>query len=200
LGDDFLRRAPCCCTWRRPIFPSGASTVALNSRNGARLAAYVDFSAVRESLKQQFRAALHRSQNNDQTKHKKVAHLLTALGSSLSELQIHKRLKMSKLLRASRQFGTACIGREPRMLFSPGRETSPWTLMKRGFAFGGKAWVVGSENSTFDWMGKKPKKLHELRSPHANGPALRKSNKKGRISRSTPFHSASSFSLAAFGL
>jgi hypothetical protein len=142
-------------------------------------AAYVDFSAVRESLKQQFRAALHRSRNNDQTKHKKIARLLTALGPSLSELQIHKRLKMSRLLRASRQFGTACIGREPRMLFSPGRETSPWTLMKRYFAFGGKAWVGGSENSPFDWMGKKPKKLYELRSPHANGPALRRSNKKG---------------------
>ena len=49
------------------------------------LAAYVDFPAVREPLKQQFRAALHRSQNNDQTKHKKFARLLTALGPSLSD-------------------------------------------------------------------------------------------------------------------
>jgi hypothetical protein len=68
-----------------PYFSFWRFTVALNSRNGARLAAYVDFPAVRESLKQQFRAALHRSQNNDQTKHKKVARLLTALGPSLSD-------------------------------------------------------------------------------------------------------------------
>src|SRR5450759_826656 len=93
---------------------------------------------------------------------------------------------MSKLLRASRQFGRACIGREPRMLFSLGRETSPWTLMERGFAFDGKAWVGGCEKSTFDWTGTKLKKMRELRSPHANGPALRRVTKKGRISRSTP--------------
>jgi Protein of unknown function (DUF2939) len=45
-----------------PYFSFWRFTVALNSRNGARLSAYVDFPAVRESLKQQFRAALHRSQ------------------------------------------------------------------------------------------------------------------------------------------
>jgi len=68
-----------------PYFSFWRFTAALNSRNGARLAAYVDFPTVRESLKQQFRAALHRSQNNDQTKHKKFARLLTALGPSLSD-------------------------------------------------------------------------------------------------------------------
>jgi len=68
-----------------PYFSVWRFTVALNSRNGACLAAHIDFPAVRESLKQQFRAALHRSQNNDQTKHKKVARLLTAFGPSLSD-------------------------------------------------------------------------------------------------------------------
>jgi hypothetical protein len=68
-----------------PYFSFWRFTVALNSRNAARLAAYVDFPAVRESLKQQFHAALHRSQNNDQTKHKKIARLMTALGPSLSD-------------------------------------------------------------------------------------------------------------------
>jgi hypothetical protein len=53
-----------------PYFPLWRFAVALNSRNGAHLAAYVDFPGVRESLKLQFRAALHRSQNNDQAKHK----------------------------------------------------------------------------------------------------------------------------------
>jgi len=39
-----------------PYFSFWRFTVALNSRNGARLSAYVDFPAVRESLKQQFRS------------------------------------------------------------------------------------------------------------------------------------------------
>jgi hypothetical protein len=72
--------------------------------------------------------------------------------------------------------------------------------MERGFAFDGKAWVGGCEKSTFDWTGKKLKKPDELRSPHANGPALRKSNKKGADLAIHPFMFASSFSLAAFGL
>jgi hypothetical protein len=86
------------------------------------------------------------------------------------------------------------------MLFSPGRETSPWTLTECGFTFGGKAWVGGSEKSTFHWTGKKPKKLDAFRLPRANGPALRKSNKKGADLPIHPFVSASSFSLAAFAL
>jgi hypothetical protein len=72
--------------------------------------------------------------------------------------------------------------------------------MEHGFAFDGKAWVGGCEKSTFDWTGKKLQKPDELRSPHANCLALRKSNKKGAHLAIHPFHSASSFSLAAFGL
>lgn len=159
-----------------PYFFFWRFTVALNSRNGARLAAYVDFPAVRESLKQQFRAALHRSQNNDQTKHKKFARLLTALGPSLSD-----RLADALVDTYVTPIGLADLIADPQAAkdiqtsagkptvwksvhwsraknaFSPGRETLPWTLTECGFTFGGKAWVGGSENSTFHSDGEKAK-------------------------------------------
>jgi len=174
-----------------PYFSFWRFTVALNSRNGARLAAYVDFPAVRESLKQQFRAALHRSQNNDQTKHKKFARLLTVLGPSLSD-----RLVDALVDTYITPIGLADLIADPQaakdVQTSAGKpavwKNVHWsrTLRKRGFAFDGKAWVGGSEKSTFHWTVKKPKKMREPRSPRANGPALCKNNKKGRISRSTP--------------
>jgi hypothetical protein len=202
-----------------PYFSFWRFTVALNSRNAAGLAAYVDFPAVRESLKQQFRAALHRSQNNDQTKHKKVARLLSALGPSLSD-----RLADALVDTYITPMGLADLIADPQaakdVQTSAGKpavwKSVHWSRAKNAFFTGPRDFAVDVNGARlrFRWEGLgwrlrkidlrldggKAKEADELRSPHANGPALRKSNKKGADLAIDPFMSASSFSLAAFGL
>jgi hypothetical protein len=203
-----------------PYFSFWRFTVALNSRNGARLSAYVDFPAVRESLKQQFRAALHPSQNNDQTKHKKFARLLTALGPTLSD-----RLADALVDTYITPIGLADLIANPQatkdIQTSAGKpavwKSVHWSRAKNAFFTGPRdfAVCVNGVRLHFRWEGlgwrlrkldlplgreKKLKKLDELRSPRTNGPGLCKSNKKGADLAIHPFLSVSSFSLAAFAL
>jgi hypothetical protein len=190
LGDDFfVALLLLYAAW--PYFSFWRFTVALNSRNAARLAAYVDFPAVRESLKQQFRAALHRSQNNDQTKHKKVSRLLTALGPSLSD-----RLANALVDTYVTPIGLADLIADPQaakdiqtFAGKPAvRKSVHWSRAKNAFFTGPRDFAVDVNGARLrfrweglDWRlrkldlrldGEKLKKMHELRSPHANGPGL----------------------------
>jgi hypothetical protein len=202
-----------------PYFSFWRFTVALNSRNGARLAGYVDFPAVRESLKQQFRAALHRSQNKDQTKHKKIARLLTALGSSFSD-----RLADVLVDTYITPIGLADLIADPEaakdVQTSAGKpvvwKSVHWSRAKNVFFTGPRDFAVDVNRARlrFRWEGlgwrlrkidlpldgKKAKETGRTRLPRATGPALCKSNKKGADLAIHPSVSASSFSLAAFAL
>ena len=191
-----------------PYFSFWRFTVALNSRNGARLAAYVDFPAVRESLKQQFRAALHRSQNNDQTKHKKFARLLTALGPSLGD-----RLSDALVDTYITPIGLADLIANPQaakdIQTSAGKpavwKSVHWSRAKNAFFTGPRDFAVDVNGVRlhFRWEGL-GWRLRKLDLPLGREKSQRnwtnsgrraqmvlgcvKATKKGRISRSTPFY------------
>jgi len=191
-----------------PYFSFWRFTVALNSRNGARLAAYVDFPAVRESLKQQFRAALHRSQNNDQTKHKKFARLLTALGPSLGD-----RLADALVDTYITPIGLADLIANPQaakdIQTSAGKpavwKSVHWSRAKNAFFTGPRDFAVDVNGVRlhFRWEGL-GWRLRKLDLPLGREKSQRnwtnsgrraqmvlgcvKATKKGRISRSTPFY------------
>src|ERR1700730_6028121 len=191
-----------------PYFSFWRFTVALNSRNGARLAAYVDFPAVRESLKQQFRAALHRSQNNDQTKHKKFARLLTALGPSLSD-----RLADALVDTYITPIGLADLIANPQaakdIQTSAGKpavwKSVHWSRAKNAFFTGPRDFAVDVNGVRlhFRWEGL-GWRLRKLDLPLGREKSQRnwtnsgrraqmvlgcvKATKKRRISRSTPFY------------
>jgi hypothetical protein len=181
-----------------PYFSFWRFTVALNSRNGARLAAYVDFPAVRESLKQQFRDALHRSQNNDQRKHEKFARLLTALGPSLGD-----RLADALVDTYITPIGLADLIADPEApkdVQTFAGKPVVWRSVhlsraKNAFFTGPRDFAVDVNGARlrFRWEGvgwrlrkidlpldgKKAKETGRTRLPRATGPALCKSNKKG---------------------
>jgi hypothetical protein len=191
-----------------PYFSFWRFTVALNSRNGARLAAYVDFPAVRESLKQQFRAALHRSQNNDQTKHKKFARILTALGPSLGD-----RLSDALVDTYITPIGLADLIANPQaakdIQTSAGKpavwKSVHWSRAKNAFFTGPRDFAVDVNGVRlhFRWEGL-GWRLRKLDLPLGRKKSQRnwtnsgrraqmvlgcvKATKKGRISRSTPFY------------